>query len=77
MLVHAAPGKAKIEILAAADRAVARGDLDRHGEYSPMTLVERDGSTLYRSEVQLGVAGPHTSVSAMSSHPRRPGADRN
>ena len=43
VLVHAAPGKAKIEIIAAADRVVARGDLDRHGEYSPMTLVERDG----------------------------------
>jgi hypothetical protein len=51
VLVHAAPEKAKIEIIAADDRVVARGDLDRHGEYSPMTLVERDGSTLHRSEV--------------------------
>ncbi len=51
VLVHAAPEKAKIEIIAADDQVVARGDLDRHGEYSPMTLVELDGSTLHRSEV--------------------------
>jgi hypothetical protein len=34
------------------DRVVARGDLDRHGEYSPMTLDELNGSTLRRSEVR-------------------------
>jgi len=39
VLIHAAPGKAKVEIIAADDRVVARGD------------VERDGSTLHRSEV--------------------------
>ena len=33
------------------DRVAARGDLDRHSEYSPMTLVELDGPTLRRMEV--------------------------
>jgi len=51
VLIHAAPGKAQVEIIAADDRVVARGDLDRQGEYSPMTLVELHGSTLHRSEV--------------------------
>ena len=51
VLVHAAPGQAKVEIIATDDRVVARGDLDRHGEYSPMTLIECEGSTLHRSEV--------------------------
>jgi hypothetical protein len=51
VLVHAAPAHAKVEIVAADDRLIARGDLDRYGEYSPMTLVELDGSSLRRSEV--------------------------
>ena len=51
VLVHAAPGQAQVEIIAADDRVVARGDLDRHGDYSPMTLIELDSSTLRRSEV--------------------------
>lgn len=51
VLVHAAPAHAKVEIVAADDRLIARGDLDRCGEYSPTTLVELDGSSLRRSEV--------------------------
>jgi hypothetical protein len=51
VLIHAAPGQAAIEIIDGDDRVVARADLDRSGEYRPMTLVERDGSTLRRSEV--------------------------
>jgi hypothetical protein len=51
VLVHAAPEKAKVEIIDADDRVVARADLQREGEYSPMTLLEVDGSVLRRSEV--------------------------
>ncbi|HZS21850.1 MAG TPA: hypothetical protein VFA63_12815, partial [Pseudonocardiaceae bacterium] len=51
VLIHAAPAQAQIEIIAEDDRVIVRGDLDRHGEYSPMTLVELDGSALRRSEV--------------------------
>src|SRR5579884_934691 len=43
VLIHAAPAQAQIEIIAEDDRVIVRGDLDRHGEYSPMTLVELDG----------------------------------
>ncbi len=42
---------AKVEVTADDDRVVARADLDRSGEYSPMTLVSINGSTLRRSEV--------------------------
>jgi hypothetical protein len=51
VLVHAAPEKAKVEIIDDDDRVLARADLQREGEYSPMTLVEIDGSHLRRSEV--------------------------
>lgn len=51
VLIHAAPGKAKVEVIADDDRVVARADLGRSGEYSPMTLLDLDGSTLRRSEV--------------------------
>ncbi len=51
VLIHAAPGKAKIEIIDGDDRVVARADLERSGEYTPMTLIELDGASLRRSEV--------------------------
>lgn len=51
ILIHAAPAKAKIEIIADDDSVVARADVERVGEYSPMTMIERDGSDLHRSEV--------------------------
>jgi hypothetical protein len=44
-LIHAAPSKAKIEIIDGDDRLVARADLERLGEYSPMTLVEFSNHT--------------------------------
>jgi hypothetical protein len=50
-LIHAAPSKAKIEIIDGDDQLIARADLERSGEYSPMTLVEIDGRALRRSEV--------------------------
>lgn len=54
VLIHAAPGQARIEIIDGDDRVVARASLDRRGAYTPMTLVELDGSALRRSEVWPG-----------------------
>lgn len=51
VLVHAAPGTAEVEIRAEDDRLVARADLDREGEYSPMTLLELDAGELHREEI--------------------------
>src|SRR5260221_12438147 len=51
VLIHAAPGKARIEGIADDDRVVARADLDRSGEDSPMTLGGLEGAGLRRSEV--------------------------
>jgi len=51
VLIHAAPGRAAIEIIDADDRLIARANLNRSGEYRPMTLVELEGSTLRRSEI--------------------------
>lgn len=51
VLIHAAPALAQIEIITADDQSLARGDLDRRGEYSPMTLIELDPPALRRSEV--------------------------
>jgi hypothetical protein len=51
VLIHAAPADAKIEIIDGDDAVVARADLQRTGDYSPMTLIELDGSAMRRSEV--------------------------
>jgi hypothetical protein len=51
VLVHAAPTQAQVEIRADNDRLVARGDVERQGDYSPMTLLEIDGGELRRLEV--------------------------
>ena len=42
---------AEIEIIDGDDAVVARADLQRTGDYSPMTLIELDGSAMRRSEV--------------------------
>jgi hypothetical protein len=51
VLVHAAPAAASVEVVDAEDRVVARADLDRAGDYSPMTLVELTAGQARRSEV--------------------------
>lgn len=51
VLIHAAPAQAQVEIIDEEDRVVARGEIERTSEYSPMTLVEMDGDTLSRREV--------------------------
>lgn len=50
-LIHAAPSRAHVEVRNEEGRTVVSGDLDREGEYSPMTLVEIAGNHLSRSEV--------------------------
>jgi hypothetical protein len=51
VLVHAAPAQASVEIFDDDDRLVARAELDREGDYSPMTLLEIGGGGVKRSEV--------------------------
>lgn len=54
VLVHAAPARLSVEVIAEDGSVVARGDADRSGDYSPMTLVELSGSSPLRSEVWPG-----------------------
>lgn len=49
VLIHAAPAQTSLE-LRSDDDDLARVDIDRDGEYSPMTLVSLDGG-LRRTEV--------------------------
>lgn len=51
VLVHAAPARASVEIRADSGDVVARDDVDREGDYSPMTLLVFDGDRLRREEV--------------------------
>lgn len=51
VLVHAAPARASVEVAEEGGRVLARRDLDREGDYSPMTLLELDGDELRRSEI--------------------------
>ena len=59
VLVHAAPGQASIEIIDSGDRLVVRATLTRSGDYTPMTLIELDGTALRRCEVWPARAGLH------------------
>ena len=51
VLVHAAPAQMSLEITDDDDQVIARGSLDRNGEYSPMTLVTLLDDGLQREEV--------------------------
>jgi hypothetical protein len=51
VLIHAAPTRAQIEVWDEEDRLVARGDVDRQDDYSPMTLLEINGGGLRRQEI--------------------------
>jgi hypothetical protein len=50
-LIHAAPARASIEVTTDAGELVARGDVDRDGRYSPMTLIELQEGAVRRSEI--------------------------
>jgi len=51
VLVHAAPAKASVEVIADDGTVVARGEAERKDDYSPMTLLELAGGTVRRFEV--------------------------
>jgi hypothetical protein len=51
VLVHAAPANLQIEVRADDDEIVARGELGRKGDYSPMTLVTIEQGQFRREEV--------------------------
>ncbi len=51
VLVHAAPAGLSVEVRDDDGSLVARGDVDRVGEYSPMTLLHLDGTAVSRREV--------------------------
>ncbi len=54
VLVHAAPTRASVEVVADDDRVIARGEVGRSGDYSPMTLLELDSGHVRRREVWPG-----------------------
>jgi hypothetical protein len=51
VLVHAAPSKLSIEVRTDDGETVAAAELERQGDYSPMTLLRLDGGRLTREEV--------------------------
>ena len=51
VLVHAAPARLTVPVTADDDTVVARGQADRDGDYSPVTLLELADGGLRRSEV--------------------------
>lgn len=51
VLVHAAPNRLEVRVTADDGALVARGDVDRDGDYSPITLLTREGEDLSRAEI--------------------------
>jgi hypothetical protein len=51
VLIHAAPARASLEVRSKDDHVIASGDIDRDGDYSPMTLVDVTGGNLSREEI--------------------------
>jgi hypothetical protein len=51
VLIHAAPAHASVELTGDDGRRLARSDVDREGDYSPMTLLELDGERFRRREI--------------------------
>ena len=51
VLVHAAPGKAEIEVVADNGDVIASGRPQRIGDYSPITELVLDGAEIRRREV--------------------------
>ena len=54
VLVHAAPAQLGVTVVADDDTVVLRGDADRDGDYSPITLLELDSGGVRRTEVWPG-----------------------
>lgn len=51
VLVHAAPARMSVDLTDDDGRTIARADLDRAGDYSPMTLLEIASGSVRRTEV--------------------------
>lgn len=51
VLVHAAPAQASVEVISDDGSVIAKGDIDRAGDYTPMTLIELGGGAPQRFEV--------------------------
>jgi hypothetical protein len=51
VLVHAAPARASLEVVSDDGAVIAKGDIDRTADYTPMTLIELAGGTPRRVEV--------------------------
>ena len=51
VLIHAAPAKAQIEVRRADGQPVSAGELERSGDYSPMTLIELGPGEPRRTEI--------------------------
>ncbi len=51
VLVHAAPAQLQVEVRRDDDRIVVRGDAERTGEYSPITLLTINGDSVQREEL--------------------------
>jgi hypothetical protein len=51
VLVHATPAKAGVEITGQDGEVIVRCDVEREGDYSPMTLLEVGGGGIKRTEV--------------------------
>jgi hypothetical protein len=51
VLIHAAPARMSVQIRTENGEVLTCADVDRDGEYSPMTLLARDGAVLRRVEV--------------------------
>ena len=54
VLVHAAPAQLHLEVRTDDGTLVLRGDADRDGDYSPITLLELGGGPVRRREVWPG-----------------------
>jgi hypothetical protein len=51
VLVHAAPAQLRVHVRDDDGATVARGEPDRDGDYSPITLLELAGGELRRAEI--------------------------
>lgn len=51
VLVHAAPERISVEVRDADGKRVVRGDVDRDGAYTPITLLELTETAVGRTEV--------------------------
>jgi hypothetical protein len=51
VLVHAAPSQLGVEVRADDGTSVVSGDVDRDGDYTPMTMLTLEAGTLSREEI--------------------------